>query len=459
MTCIRKNMHRQFLPAILLGLACALPAQAMTLTEALQLANQHDPAVAVSAATYDADREAGPQERGTLYPSVGASVAGSYANTNSKGVFGNTKDSYPHWSAGIQAKQPLFRLDWSARGDRAAAEDDLADAGLADRKQQTMRRVAERYFGVLVAQDELALAEAEAHAVRESLEDTRKRYEVELVPGTDLKEAQARDDLSQAALLSARRTLETAQDALDETTGNGRAALPRLAPDVHFPPLTPADAESWVAAAGEHSPVIRAAKQQVEVAKANISSRKSEAAPALDLVASVNHNDNSKYRFGQQVDDERVGVELNVPIYAGGINSSRVRQAEAVLRTAEADAQRVKLETERLTRQLFRDVQTAYAQEAAFQKALASAETAQEATRNGYDAGTRTITAVLDAKSRVVQAHRDLNQTRYKLLLNLLQLKQNAGVLTEQDFTQIDQLLQISAAVAPTNPNLQESKP
>ncbi|MGH8454049.1 MAG: TolC family outer membrane protein, partial [Nevskiales bacterium] len=346
-----------------------------------------------------------------------------------------------------------FRLDWFARGDRARALDAQADISLRDRTQQLFRRVADRYFGVLVAQDALALAEAEAHAVRESLEDTRKRYEVELVPGTDLKEAQARDDLAQARLLSARRNLDSARDALDEITGADRSALPRLPEQVAFPPLVPAQSDAWVAAAREQSPRIAQARQAVVVAETNRRSRQSEAMPSVDLVAQVSHDDSTDYSLGQQRDDARIGFELNVPVYAGGINSSRLRQAEASQRTAEAELKRLTLETERETRQLFRQVQTGYDESSAFARSLASAQAAERATRAGYDAGTRTITDVLDAKSRVVQARRDLNSTRYNLLLSLLQLKQTVGNLSEKDFAEIDRLLSAAApAVTKTPP-------
>jgi outer membrane protein len=190
-------------PLLGLGLACAPPAQAMSLSEALQRAGQNDPAFAGSLAQYDIERESGRQERGTLLPNL--SLTGNYSKASTEATFPFAtapEEDYKSWSAALVARQPLFRLDWFARGERAKALDAQAETGLIDRKQQLLRRVADRYFGVLVAQDSQALAEAEAQAVRESLEDTRKRYEVELVPGTDLKEAQARDDLAQARLLS-----------------------------------------------------------------------------------------------------------------------------------------------------------------------------------------------------------------------------------------------------------------
>jgi TolC family type I secretion outer membrane protein len=430
------------LTAILLALGTTLPAQAMTLSEALQRASQHDPTVPGSIAQYDFEREASKQERGSLLPSVGLGAQYDHARSESQFAFGSAPaESYNSWSTSIEARQPLFRLDWFARGERADALDAQADTALRERSLMLLSRVAGRYFNVLVAQDGQALAEAEARAIRESLEDTRKRYDVELVPGTDLKEAQARDDLAQARLLSARRSLETARDALDEITGTGRSTLPQLPEKVGFPPLMPAKAEDWVSAARAQSPRIALARQAVTVAQADRKSRRSEAMPSVDLVARVAHNDSTDYSLGQQQDDARVGVELNVPIYAGGINDSRIRQAEASQRAAEAALRRVTLETERETRQLFRQVQTGYDEAGAFEKSLTSALAAERATRAGYDAGTRTITDVLDAKSRVVQVRRDLNSTRYNLLLSLLQLKQTVGTLSEKDFAEIDRLL------------------
>ncbi|MFP5304540.1 MAG: TolC family outer membrane protein [Gammaproteobacteria bacterium] len=413
----------------------------MSLSEALQRAREHDPAVAVSAAQYQADREEGRAERSTLLPSLSAGGAYYHAQTDFESPYGGADDSYHGWSAQAEARQALFRLDWFARRDRARALDAQAETAYRERELEVLLRVADRYFSVLLAQDQLAQAEAEAQAVRESLEDTRKRYEVEIVPGTDLKEAQARDDLAQARLLSARIGLETAQEALAEITGADGPVLPVLPQDVAFPPLAPASAEAWVEAAREQSPRIALARQAAEIAETRRKSTFSAAMPALDLVASASRDDASDYAFGQLRNDQRIGVELSVPIYAGGLNSARLRQAEAAAIAAQADLRRVILETERETRQRYRQVATAYHEADAYRRSLESALAAQAATQAGYDAGTRTITDVLDAKSRVVQAQRDLNNTRYNLLLSLLQLRQLTGELSAEDFARIDRLL------------------
>ncbi len=424
-----------------LALSATTSASAMSLSDALQRAQEHDPAVAVAEAQYAADKEAGNADRGSRLPSLSIGGKYQYAKTESNGVFGQSEDEYPSWSAQVVARQPLFRLDWFALGDRAQALDEQADVNYRSSQLDVLVRVADRYFGVLVAQDQLAQAEAEAKAVRESRDNTQMRYDVELVPGMDLKEAQARDDLAHARLLSARTSLQTARDALDEITGNGNVELPQLPEEVAFPPLTPASPDAWVAAARANSPRIALAAKAAIVATANRKSARSVSMPQLDLVASAGRDDTSDYDFGQETDDARVGVELNIPLYAGGINAAKIRQAEADALSAEANLKRVTLETERTTRQLYRQVETAYYESEAYKKSLESAQAAERAVSAGYDAGTRTITDVLDAKSRVVQARRDLNGTRYRLLQSLIELKQLTGELEAKDFAAIDQLL------------------
>ena len=445
------------LSLLALLLAGAAPAQAMSLTEALDRAMASDPVAAEALASRDADREAGVQERATRLPQVNAS--GSWSNTKSDVIstpFGaGFNERYNGWNAGVELRQPLFRYDWLARGRRAEARDAQAEAGYVQRIQALVSRVAERYLGVLMARNELSLAQAEADAVRKSLEDTRKRYEVQLVPGTDLKEAQARDDLAQARLLSAGTALESAQDALDETTGNGRAALSSLAPDATLPALDNDDPEVWVARAQENSPAYRQAQAAYEVARANVETARSGALPVVDAVASYGHQDTSESRIGSEANNTVLGVEVKVPLFASGANMSRVRQAQAGLRAAEAERDRIQRELSRGTRQLVRGVQTARAQAAAYARAVDSAQAAEQATRYGYEAGKRTITDVLNAQSNTVQAHRNLDQSRYDTLLKTLQLRQQVGVLGADDLTAIDQLLTPAADAAPAAPPAQ----
>lgn len=412
----------------------------LTLSDALRAAIANDPDVPGSAAKLALDLETGQRDRASLLPSLAVKGAYDYTHSNSQFAFGSASDDYPAWSAELEARQALFRFDWSARRKRAEAQDALATDGLMFRAHYLLMRVAERYLGVLSASDEVTQVEAEARAIKESLEDTRKRYEVDLVPGTDLKEAQARSDLAEANLLSAHEKLDTARDLLALSTGNREAVVPALQEDLRFPALAPADIAAWIKAGSEFNPEIASARHQLVVAEADVRSSRADAMPQLDLVAKAGRNDSTDFILGQRQDSASIGVSLNVPIYAGGINSSNVRASRAKEDAARADVVRLEKETERVIRQQFRLLQTAYIQVGAYERALESSLLAEKATKAGYDAGTRTITDVLDAKSRVVQASRNRNETRYNVLLYLLKLRQASGQIAVADFAAIDQM-------------------
>ncbi len=426
-------------------LAAALsagPAPAMTLSDALEQALAHDPTLPVARAEYDAAREDAPQTRATLRPSVNVDANAAYTYNDTQGqFFGSFTENYPSYGVGVQLRQPLYRYDWSARLDRAVAEDAQADAMFDAALAQLSLRVAQRYFGVLQASDNLRFAVAEAAAARQSLQDVQERFSVGSVARTDVREAQARGDLAEARVIAARNALVAAQDLLQESTGGVPQALPPLKVDLPLVPPEPANAEHWAARALQDNPTLRQARQQVDIARTDARGAQAALRPELDAVANVRHNDSDESFTGQKSNDGSIQLQLTQPLYSGGAGSSRVRQTTARLAAARADLTRLGAEIQREVRRAYRDVGDAIAQVRAFTRAVDSAAAAEIATQNGYEAGKRTITDVLNARSDSISARRDLAAARYAYVLNLLTLKQLAGHLGMADFQALDTYL------------------
>jgi outer membrane protein, protease secretion system len=132
-----------------------------------------------------------------------------------------------------------------------------------------------------------------------------------------------------------------------------------------------------------------------------------------------------------------VGFELNMPLFAGGATSARVRQAAArILQSqAEKDAKvnEVLLELQRQVRLQDSTIKRVRALELAVE----SSRIAIDATQKSMTAGVRTNLDVLNAKERLVSVERELASARYAHLLTYLRLRFHAGVLSEDDLVAV----------------------
>ena len=72
---------------------------------------------------------------------------------------------------------------------------------------------------------------------------------------------------------------------------------------------------------------IVAALNQAEVTRKNISIQQSGHLPTLDIVANYNVQDVNS-TFGLRGDTQSVGLQLNIPLFQGGMISSRAKQAQ-----------------------------------------------------------------------------------------------------------------------------------
>lgn len=417
-------------------------ANGMTLSEAFDQAAKHDPAIPQSLAVYESERYLGRQVSGARLPQINATgqIARAYSRSEAE-LFPSGRGDGVIRNAGVELRQPLFRRDWLARGRQADALDERAEVGRDDRIQLMILRVAERYFAVLREREALDLARAEMQALETALNDTRNRHQAGVVAVTDLREAQARFDLARAGALRAESALASAQDALHEITDRGYVELPELRHDMTLPALQPQTAEGWLEISREHSLVLREAKEDLAIARAELSSRRSDYSPRLDAIAAYRYDDTLDFPDGQERRDRLFGVELTVPLYNGGVARARSKEAAFRAEAAAAQVQRLTLENDRLIRQLFRDVEADRTQVEALELAVVSAESAREATDNGYQAGTRTILDLLDAETRLADAQRNYADARFGLLLNTLNLRYQSGILAPDDLRAMDVLL------------------
>jgi len=453
-------------------------ASAESLIEVYERARISDPQIREADALRLANREALPQSRSALLPQIDFNY--TYEEQDQSGdssflqVNQDTLETTPVprnfdenadtqiWR--LELRQSVFRWDrWVQyrRSEKVAAQ---AEIDYSAAQQDLMLRVSARYFNVLAARDTLDSAEAALESTARQLEQAEKRFEVGLIAITDVQEAQAAYDNTVAAVIAAKRDLATAAEFLREITGESYAELQQPGDDLPLAIPLPADEDAWVNRSLEQNLALLSSRVNLDIASDDIKIQRTGYYPTLDLVASTGNFDqttdgNSTTVFPDpagaitsptdsdaDVDTDSIQLQLNVPLFQGGRVRSNVREAVYRQRAAKERLERVMRETERESRDAYLSLMAEISRVKALRRAVESSQTALEATEAGFEVGTRTTVDVLDARRRLFESETNYARSKYDYIVNIIRLKQAAGILSPRDLMEVDSWLNQSVA-------------
>ena len=441
-----RKRQRASLVGLVVGLSTALFADALyaeDLQQVYERAQAQDPQLAAVEAQYRATTEGVPQARAAAFlPNATINAEASLNRQDITSQFGRGGVStFNNYQYALTVNQPVYHPDrWIAvkQADRRIAQ---ALAQLAAARQELIVRTAERYLDVLYAQDSLSFAQAEVAALGRQLDQAQARFKVGLVAITDLQEAQAGRDLAQARVIEATNALDNAREALGEVTGRVGESLAPVGNTVPFITPEPADLERWQETALAQNREIAAAALAADVAKDDIRRQFSGHLPSLDVVGSYGVSSRGG-QFAADSESGSIGLQLTVPLYAGGSVNSRTREAEHRYQQTLDQLEQQRRETHRQTHDAYLGVVTGISRVQALMQAVSSNETAVAAAQAGTAVGTRTAVDVVVAQRALAQAQRDWARARYDYLLNHLRLKRAAGTLAPEDVQRVTGWLQ-----------------
>jgi len=421
---------------------CLQAASADTLQQIYDLAAANDPQIRGAEAQFQANQENRNLGRSGILPQV--SLSGSY-NDETRSSPGEIDEERESTTYAANVRQAL--LDFPAwynykRGDTLArqAEQDYLNA-----KQDLILRTARAYFNVLSALDNMDATKAEEVALAKQLEQTRQRYDVGLIAITDVHEAQAAYDDVVARLVDSLGLVGITFENLSVLTGQSHTSIAPLKDDFPIVPPVPEDAEDWVKMALENSHELKSSMLSRDAANYNAQSKQWEHAPSLSLGLSYRDNsvttNSSIDFFNIQGETTAISLSLDVPIYLGGSISASRRQAAYQALASQENLNSTRLSLIQTTRNQHLTVRIDVSQVEARRQAITSSESAFEATRAGYDVGTRNLVDVLNAEQTLYQARRDYYRARYDYIIDKLGLAQLVGALGTSDISDINDWL------------------
>jgi outer membrane protein len=447
-------MRRSALGSIVTICAAAV-AQANDLQHYYQLAESRDAVLQAAAYQRDAAIEARPQALAQWLPHIAATAGATRERAGfDSGQLGTGQATDCALTAaagaqhcygtvhslGLTLSQTLWSFQAFSQLKEANFSAAAAEATYQDARQSLLLRVAQAYFAILSAADQLATNRNERDAFATLLSQAKAREQTGVGPRSDVEQAQAFYDASEQGIIDSGNTLDDAKLALAQIVDTPVPDVAPLRVDIPLTSPDPASADEWVSSARQDNYAVRSAALKIEAAERDISAQRGRALPTFALTGSGSKITQDEVLGGNESLDT-VGVSFSWPLYQGGAVASAMRQSRALYRQAQALYDSAQRDAERQARAAYRDIVSGILRITAAKRAVDSGAQAVEASRRNVEFGTGTEFELLDAQNNYFVARRAYSQTRYDYLTSLLTLKQQAGRLTEQDLIAIDDLL------------------
>lgn len=387
--------------------------------------------------------------RSSLLPSISASASFSRSDNNQSGsnITGRLNDITDNQRYTIRLTQSIFNwANWIGL-DQAELRVRASELTHAAALQNLMARTSNAYFNLLLAEENLAITKSETQALKQQLDLTREQYESGLANATDYLNTQANYDQTLANEVTLQNNLSATREALRQLTNNYYLELEGIDRKLALSPPSPDNLDDWARVASQENLQLKAQQMNVKVARQEVKRNRSGHYPsvAFNLDYSDSNSDisrNTLPEFNTMSDGYNAAVTVSVPIFSGFRTSAQTEQARQNYLGTSHQSEQVAREVQANARNSYTRLKSAIASYNAYSRSLKSNQSSLEATREGYQAGTRNIIDVLNATRGYYNAQRNVTRAKYDYLMNSINLKLAAGILSEQDLQQVNQLLQ-----------------
>ena len=434
----------------------SVAAHAAGLVDDFQAALAYEPNWQAAIATRDAGVEARAQGLAGLLPQVTVNAQKGKATTDRSLASGNgptqTLDRYDTYNYGVQLRQPLFRMRNWATYQQGMAKEAYAEFNLKAARQDLALRVVVAYAEWAAARVDAQSAEAQVESDQFLLQAAERTLQGGDSTRVDVEAARGRLAQAQAQRTEADGRLRAAILDWKQTTGQEgpRRTLPVVAAEAlaRFQ-LDPATLAEWQAMAVATNGQIRALEYAVTAAQEEARKVRADHYPTVDLYASrTRSQSDSEVTINQRYDTTRWGVQLSLPIYAGGAVDSAVREALANLRRAEGELDAAKLKLKLQIERDWHTLEAARASAEAAKRVIDATRLAARAARLGVAAGSATRADEATALAQLAGGQRDLAQASARALVIWSRLMSATDRLDESSLATVDAALNTSTLAA-----------
>jgi len=420
------------------GFAAEPPATGRSLEEFFNAALEFSPALTIARERWNIGSSRKDAANGQLLPQI--NITGNVSDT-SRTETGRPEDSFTGERYALQVNQVLFNWQAFAARSQAYLLEDQAEEEYYAELAQLLTDVSDGYLSVLQAEDAMRSITAEEEAMTNQISQIQTLFDLQLARITDLYDAQARLAAIQAQRVNLESELALAKEGLRALTGLEAGELTRLPDTVTVEPLE-GSLEEWLTRARDNNRIIAARTYALQAADKQVAVRRGAYMPRVSLVlARQQSNIGFDNTLINEAETQYIGVDVQIPLYAGGANRAGVREAQSQRNIAESELRQIRLDLIEQTRLDYLQVKSGEARIAAGQVLATSTATSFEAMQRGFELGTVTSVEVLNTLRDRFAAERDLQRARYDHIRSGLFLRRDAGVLEAADIVNVSRLL------------------
>jgi len=432
-----RRMARGLCVLLPLGALAILPAaeaSAQTLREALATAYANNPTLQAARARLRATDENVPIALSGWRPVITLQGQYGYADgtqTSAPGFFGRTRTDIERnpLSASATFNQPIYRGGRTVASTRRAESQVLAErANLLATEQTVLGDAVNAYVTVIQNQEVLRLTTNNVRVLERQLQAARDRFRVGEITRTDVAQAEARLERARSERSRADGDLQTARSQYQRLIGEAPRAL---VPPQPLRPIANSGEEAARLAEANNPNVLRARFDE-QAAIHNVDVIFGELLPTASIQGSTFRNDDSATRDTRNTGSQVLAV-VSVPLYQGGQEHARVRQAKQEAQRAQEVLAEVRRQAVDNARRAWETLQATRAEVTARTAQIRANEIALDGVQREALVGSRTTLDVLNAEQELLDARTALVRSTRDYVIATYALAASAGRLTARD--------------------------
>ena len=409
--------------------AFAQPPLHLTLAEAQRLAVQNHPRLAAARSLAAAAAQVPKEYRAAFEPTAFGSVTGVGADNGSRLAAGalNNPVVYDRLGSGLTLSQLVTDFGRTSNlaasaSLRAAAQEQTAESV----RERIVLDVSRAYFGLLRANAVQKVAEQTVHSRQLVADQVTALAESKLKSTLDVSFAEVNLGEARLMLVEAEAQVKNAASDLAAALGLPNETAFDLGAE-SMPEALPDTADPLVRSAIAARPELKDLRLQASAQQRFVKAEHALFYPSVGLVGSAGFApaayETVPGKYGA------VGVNLNIPVFNGGLFRARQTEAEMRARAITQSESDLELAIARDVRVAWRNATTAYDRLAITRQVLAHAQSAADLAQTRYDIGLGSIVELSQAQLGLTAAQIADTTAAYDYQLQRVVLAYQAGTL------------------------------